>query len=187
MSILGWIALGAALVVVVYLWYMCFCFWHLLRIASVSTRRVLQAIKALPCKQYHPDAAAAEDSTDPGSCAICLSDFEEGELVRTLPCAHDFCKPCIDSWIKRQGMAASCPLCKRAIVSRDPQVVNANEDVEEASTDTVEGDSGGTATGTRHVRQSRLRPLRSGDALLAPAAEERPQHEALLQASSSVQ
>jgi len=117
MSILGWIALGACFVVVLYLWYMCACFWHLLRRSGVASRRVVQAIRALPMKQYHRDAADEDSELD--SCAICLSDFEEGELVRELPCGHQFRKPCIDLWIRRQGMSASCPLCKRALIPRE--------------------------------------------------------------------
>ena len=35
-----------------------------------------------------------------------------------LPCRHLFRKECIDEWVQRQGISASCPLCKHALVPR---------------------------------------------------------------------
>lgn len=46
-------------------------------------------------------------------CAVCLSEFEDGEAGRKLPnCGHHFHVACIDKWF---GSHASCPLC-RALV-----------------------------------------------------------------------
>jgi hypothetical protein len=42
-------------------------------------------------------------------CSICLSDYEEGELLRQLPCQHHFHQICIDHWIH---LHPRCPLCK---------------------------------------------------------------------------
>jgi len=41
-------------------------------------------------------------------CAVCLSDFEEKEFVRRLPCHHHFHRPCIDRWLSHNKR---CPLC----------------------------------------------------------------------------
>ena len=65
-------------------------------------------------------AAEDDDEEEAGTCAICLGDFEEGDEVRLLPCMHEFCKECIDGWISRQGLQASCPLCKRMLIPRAP-------------------------------------------------------------------
>ena len=43
------------------------------------------------------------------NCVICMSDFEPGEKISTLPCAHVFHTECIDDWIKREP---TCPVCK---------------------------------------------------------------------------
>lgn len=56
-------------------------------------------------------------------CPICLSTFQDGEEIRTLPCGHSFKRACIDDWLKTKGRQppkpgaivkglASCPLCK---------------------------------------------------------------------------
>ena len=45
-------------------------------------------------------------------CVICITDFRDGEQVRTLPCFHKFHKDCIDEWLARDN---KCPVCKQAV------------------------------------------------------------------------
>ncbi|XP_071686193.1 putative RING-H2 finger protein ATL21A [Rutidosis leptorrhynchoides] len=47
-----------------------------------------------------------------GTCAICLSDYEPKEEVRTIPeCNHYFHADCIDEWLK---LNATCPVCRNS-------------------------------------------------------------------------
>mmetsp|Transcript_78032 Transcript_78032/g.225661 ORF Transcript_78032/g.225661 Transcript_78032/m.225661 type:complete len:447 (+) Transcript_78032:28-1368(+) len=46
------------------------------------------------------------------SCAVCLSDYADGDLVRELPCGHRFHQRCSGLWLTR---SKRCPLCMRAI------------------------------------------------------------------------
>ena len=48
-------------------------------------------------------------------CIICLSEFEIGDQVSALPCAHVFHTECISSWIKKH---CQCPVCKFTITLR---------------------------------------------------------------------
>lgn len=50
------------------------------------------------------------EQTDELLCAICISEFADGDKVRCLtPCGHHFHKSCVDLWLLRQ---AECPMCK---------------------------------------------------------------------------
>lgn len=43
------------------------------------------------------------------TCTVCLEQVNEGELIRSLPCLHQFHTSCIDPWLRQQ---ATCPVCK---------------------------------------------------------------------------
>nr|GMD01701.1 E3 ubiquitin-protein ligase At1g63170-like [Ipomoea batatas] len=53
-------------------------------------------------------AISGEDAV----CCICLSNYEDNDEVRELPCSHFFHTACVDKWLK---LNASCPLCKLEI------------------------------------------------------------------------
>ncbi|KAK3253302.1 hypothetical protein CYMTET_37444 [Cymbomonas tetramitiformis] len=46
------------------------------------------------------------EMTDRSTCAICLSQYEQNEEVKTLPCFHLYHAECIDPWLRHNG---SCP------------------------------------------------------------------------------
>jgi len=50
-----------------------------------------------------------EDAT----CAICLSNYGEGDKLLFLPCHHHFHEACISMWLKQYNKA--CPMCKADI------------------------------------------------------------------------
>ncbi|KAJ9135717.1 hypothetical protein P3X46_032869 [Hevea brasiliensis] len=52
-------------------------------------------------------------------CCICLSPYENGAELHTLPCNHHFHSTCIVKWLK---MNATCPLCKYNILKGNEQV-----------------------------------------------------------------
>ncbi|XP_077238975.1 RING/U-box superfamily protein isoform X1 [Tasmannia lanceolata] len=43
------------------------------------------------------------------TCSVCLEQVNVGELIRSLPCLHQFHANCIDPWLRQQG---TCPVCK---------------------------------------------------------------------------
>lgn len=52
-------------------------------------------------------------------CCICLSSYEDGMELHTLPCNHHFHSTCIVKWLK---MNATCPLCKYNILKGNEQI-----------------------------------------------------------------
>jgi Ring finger domain len=68
------------------------------------------ALKALPKTRYEK----AADVENQAECAICLTEFEEGEQIRKLPqCRHEFHIRCIDRWLRAQP---SCPSCRTEVI-----------------------------------------------------------------------
>eukprot|EP01112_Ceratiomyxa_fruticulosa_P023778 TRINITY_DN926_c0_g1_i1.p1 TRINITY_DN926_c0_g1~~TRINITY_DN926_c0_g1_i1.p1 ORF type:complete len:344 (-),score=68.02 TRINITY_DN926_c0_g1_i1:205-1236(-) len=45
-------------------------------------------------------------------CTVCLSPYNEGEQLKSLPCLHCFHTDCLDQWFK---VSCSCPTCKDSI------------------------------------------------------------------------
>ncbi|KAJ7964537.1 E3 ubiquitin-protein ligase SDIR1 [Quillaja saponaria] len=48
-------------------------------------------------------------SEDELTCTVCLEQVSVGEILRSLPCLHQFHANCIDPWLRQQG---TCPVCK---------------------------------------------------------------------------
>ncbi|XP_024396562.1 E3 ubiquitin-protein ligase SDIR1 isoform X1 [Physcomitrium patens] len=83
-----------------------------------------------PCEEVVVDIVDASlESVDEGkqnvveeelTCSVCLEQVVDGEIIRTLPCVHQFHAACIDQWLKQQ---ATCPVCKFRI--REPETPTA--------------------------------------------------------------
>ncbi|KAL4340850.1 hypothetical protein GQ457_08G001220 [Hibiscus cannabinus] len=74
---------------------------------------VPQASSSLVPVEQKQDSSKADRNTkaseDELTCSICLDQVNEGELVWSLPCLHQFHTLCIDPWLWQQG---TCPVCK---------------------------------------------------------------------------
>lgn len=73
-----------------------------------------RAIASLPQKVFD------QSQFGPGqdlNCSVCLSEFQNGDLMRVLKCQHLYHQGCIDKWLERRTV---CPLCVRDVTARTP-------------------------------------------------------------------
>ncbi|KAL3535709.1 hypothetical protein ACH5RR_004170 [Cinchona calisaya] len=70
-------------------------------------------IESLPFFRF----SSLKGSREGLECAICLSKFEDVEILRLLPkCKHAFHINCLDEWLEKHS---SCPLCRHKISADD--------------------------------------------------------------------
>ncbi|XP_028277023.1 E3 ubiquitin-protein ligase RNF43 isoform X2 [Parambassis ranga] len=69
--------------------------------------------------QRHRGAwGSASSSNSSPVCAICLEEFQDGQHLRIISCAHEFHKDCVDPWLLQHR---TCPLCMHNIMGTERQ------------------------------------------------------------------
>ncbi|XP_045194557.2 uncharacterized protein LOC123550187 [Mercenaria mercenaria] len=71
-------------------------------------------ISLLPVHTYKTPTSG-ESENNKTDCLVCLSEFSDGERLRTLPCCHIYHIDCIDEWLRRNAI---CPVCRQPAVQR---------------------------------------------------------------------
>lgn len=59
----------------------------------------------LPIRTYQTNGEKQSSE----ECLICMSEYDQGDRLKMLPCFHEFHSQCIDKWITGN---ASCPVCR---------------------------------------------------------------------------
>jgi len=73
-----------------------------------QAKRALQIISTNVLKK---DDLDSKDFFD--TCAVCIENYKVEDIVRILPCKHQFHKSCIDQWLLEKR---TCPMCKMDIL-----------------------------------------------------------------------
>jgi len=67
-----------------------------------------KSANTLPCRKFDGNPLPGEQT----DCPVCLTSFNKGEKLKSLPCVHFFHKDCIDTWL---SVGHSCPVCKSQV------------------------------------------------------------------------
>ncbi|XP_039295102.1 protein goliath-like isoform X2 [Nilaparvata lugens] len=92
-----------------------------------------KALSKIPTKHIK-----SEDKGEGECCAICIEPYKTSEVVRILPCKHEFHRSCIDPWLLEHR---TCPMCKMDILKHYGFVFTGSQesilhmDIEEAVSD----------------------------------------------------
>ncbi|KAG8478161.1 hypothetical protein CXB51_027942 [Gossypium anomalum] len=73
-----------------------------------------KTVEALPCVAF--GSARLSQCHTGETCAICLEDYKDGEILKILPCQHDFHSSCVESWLTKWG--TFCPVCKHDMITK---------------------------------------------------------------------
>ncbi|TRY54657.1 hypothetical protein DNTS_031198 [Danionella cerebrum] len=76
------------------------------RLGEAKPRGLTKAdIEQLPSYRFNLENHQSEQTL----CVVCFSDFESRQLLRVLPCNHEFHAKCVDKWLKTNR---TCPICR---------------------------------------------------------------------------
>ncbi|XP_053859107.1 E3 ubiquitin-protein ligase RNF38 isoform X2 [Vidua macroura] len=68
------------------------------RLGEAKPRGLTKAdIEQLPSYRFNPNNHQSEQTL----CVVCMCDFESRQLLRVLPCNHEFHAKCVDKWLKK--------------------------------------------------------------------------------------
>ncbi|KAM4620631.1 E3 ubiquitin-protein ligase RNF43 [Polymixia lowei] len=92
-------------------------------------QQTMRAISRLETKTYNSQGCSgsqrhrgawgsASSSNSSPVCAICLEEFQDGQDLRIISCAHEFHKDCVDPWLLQHR---TCPLCMHNIMGTERQ------------------------------------------------------------------
>lgn len=76
------------------------------RLGEAKPRGLLKSeIDQLPSYRFNAETHQSEQTC----CVVCMCDFEQRQLLRVLPCNHEFHAKCVDKWLKTNR---TCPICR---------------------------------------------------------------------------
>lgn len=81
------------------------------RLAKRLARAAKKAIAKIP--QRTLTAGDKELEKDYDQCAVCIEPYNDGDIIRLMPCRHVFHKSCVDPWLMDHR---TCPMCKLDIL-----------------------------------------------------------------------
>ncbi|CAK7334489.1 unnamed protein product [Dovyalis caffra] len=86
----------------------------IMTIRNIFGKGMLSAPEYLKFIEENVPAISYSNRLGSMDCAVCLSDFKEGEAVRNLKCKHTFHKSCLDKWLR--GYLTTCPICRTEVL-----------------------------------------------------------------------
>ncbi|KPP57053.1 E3 ubiquitin-protein ligase RNF38-like [Scleropages formosus] len=82
------------------------------RLGEAKPRGLTKAdIEQLPSYRFNPNNHQSEQTL----CVVCMCDFESRQLLRVLPCSHEFHGKCVDKWLKVSWRWTGLLVCRPCV------------------------------------------------------------------------
>jgi len=88
----------------------------LLKLPTVEVGLTQGSLSALPKVHWQQSLAGTEEEAQ---CMVCLTGFENGEVLLQLPCNHLYHSDCIKPWLE---LHVECPTCRKPIPGMTQQI-----------------------------------------------------------------
>lgn len=75
----------------------------------IQQNQIRQLETELPTINYNSIEYPINDS-----CAICIEDFNNDDIVRKFGCSHIYHSECVDTWVIENN---TCPICKITVIT----------------------------------------------------------------------
>nr|GEX84749.1 RING-H2 finger protein ATL80 [Tanacetum cinerariifolium] len=75
--------------------------------SAALSRHILDTLPRLTWSAGHQSSSV--------ECAICLSEYQESDELRVLPCQHVYHLTCVDTWFDSHS---SCPTCRLDLMTK---------------------------------------------------------------------
>lgn len=103
-----------------------------------QSRRLCNVAKRIIAKIPTKSIKSDDKEIDNDCCAICIEPYKVTDVIRVLPCKHEFHKACIDPWLLEHR---TCPMCKMDILKHYGFVfTGSQESILQLDLDMEEGD-----------------------------------------------
>lgn len=80
--------------------------------------KVAEKMQRLPTEVFEQSTVSKDACTTDICCSICYDDYEEGDVLRRLPCGHKFHLECVDRWAFSStdySRPTACPMCAKEL------------------------------------------------------------------------
>ncbi|GJQ87685.1 hypothetical protein Trydic_g17503 [Trypoxylus dichotomus] len=113
-----------------------------------------KALSKIPTKTIKSEDREVKDGE---CCAVCIEPYKPLEVLRILPCTHEFHKNCIDPWLLEHR---TCPMCKMDILKHYGfMFTDSQESILQVEIDDVVGGNLGSPTLSTDLRtEGRVTP-----------------------------
>lgn len=124
-----------------------------------QSRRLCNVAKRIIAKIPTKSIKSDDKEIDNDCCAICIEPYKVTDVIRVLPCKHEFHKTCIDPWLLEHR---TCPMCKMDILKHYGFVfTGSQESILQLDLDMEEGDliDDHSSTDGGYLRRNSVSPL----------------------------